>query len=160
MKIHQLKIRQKLPVSLEEAWDFFSTPKNLDLITPDYLSFKMDLGHDDQMYAGQVITYRIRPFLNIPRTWVTEITHCVPKKYFVDEQRFGPYKFWHHQHHFQTTGDGIIMRDTLHYALPYGWIGELMGILGIHRQVKRIFKYREQKLEQIFSKKAKSIPIA
>ena len=151
-KIHQLKVSQKLPISLDEAWKFFSSPRNLDLITPDDMSFKIISGADSKAYAGQIITYQIKPLLNIPMNWVTEITQCVDKKYFIDEQRFGPYKFWHHQHHFEETDDGVLMSDVLHYALPFGPLGEIAGNLFLHNKVKHIFDYRRQKLDEIFKK--------
>ena len=151
MKIHRLEVQQKLPITLDEAWDFFSSPENLDLITPDDMSFQIISGADCKAYAGQLITYKIKPLLNIPMTWVTEIIQCVDKKYFIDEQRFGPYKFWHHQHHFEETDDGVLMKDILHYVLPFGFIGEIIGSILLHKKVKNIFNYREQKLSEIFN---------
>ena len=150
MKIHKLEVEQMLPISLDEAWGFFSSPRNLDLITPDDMSFEIISGAEDKAYAGQIITYKIKPLLNLPVNWVTEITQCVDKKYFIDEQRFGPYKFWHHQHHFRATDEGVHMTDILHYGLPFSFIGEIMGSLFIHDKVKNIFAYREQKLNEIF----------
>lgn len=150
MKIHHLETYQKLPIGLDEAWEFFSTPKNLDMLTPDDMSFNIISGADDKAYAGQLITYKIKPLFNIPMNWVTEITHCVHQKYFIDEQRFGPYKFWHHQHHFNEVKDGVIMKDVLNYALPFGLLGELMGKLMLHKKVQQIFSYREEKLNEIF----------
>lgn len=150
MKIHHLETYQKLPIGLDEAWEFFSTPKNLDMLTPDDMSFNIISGADDKAYAGQLITYKIKPLFNIPMNWVTEITHCVHQKYFTDEQRFGPYKFWHHQHHFNEVKDGVIMKDVLNYALPFGLLGELMGKLMLHKKVQQIFSYREEKLNEIF----------
>jgi len=150
MKVHRFETKQVLPISLREAWDFFSSPKNLDLITPDDMSFEIKSGAETKTYAGQIITYKIKPLLNIPMNWVTEITQCVEGQYFIDEQRFGPYKFWHHQHHFMKTEGGVLMQDILHYALPFGPLGELMGKLFIHKKVMNIFSYREKKLNEIF----------
>lgn len=150
MRIHQLNVDQKLPIGLDEAWEFFSSPKNLDLITPKDMSFEIISGADLKAYAGQVISYKIKPIFNISMNWVTEITQCVDRKYFIDEQRFGPYKFWHHQHHFKEVKDGVIMKDILHYALPIGILGELLGNLVLHKKVQNIFDYRENKLKEIF----------
>ncbi len=150
MKVHRFETEQILPVSLSEAWDFFSSPKNLDLITPDDMSFEIKSGAGTKTFAGQIITYKIKPLLNIPMNWVTEITQCVEGQYFIDEQRFGPYRFWHHQHHFKEIENGILMNDILHYALPLGPLGELMGKLFIHKKVMNIFSYREKKLNEIF----------
>ena len=153
MKIHRLQEEQFLPISLEKAWEFFSTPVNLDLITPDDMSFEIRSGAGEKTYAGQIIMYRIKPLLNIPMNWVTEITHCEVGRMFIDEQRFGPYKFWHHQHHFRQVDGGVLMTDILHYALPFGWLGEIMGSLFIHKRVAGIFIYRRHKLDTIFPAK-------
>lgn len=144
MKIHRLHKKQVLPVSIESAWNFFSTPKNLNRITPKELKFKILSGADEPAFAGQIITYQVRPALNIPLTWVTEITQCVPNKYFIDEQRFGPYKFWHHLHRFQATQEGVLMEDILHYALPFGFIGSIAGKLFIHQEIEEIFNFRNK----------------
>lgn len=150
MNIHKLEIEQKLPIGIEEAWEFFSSPINLNRITPEDMSFKIESGAELKAYAGQIITYTIKPLFNIPMKWVTEITQCVDKKYFIDEQRFGPYRFWHHQHHFLETKDGLVMKDILHYGLPMGFLGELLTGPMIHKKVKGIFEYRKNKLDQIF----------
>jgi len=157
MKIHRLVVDQKLSISLENAWEFFSSPKNLDLITPKDMSFEIISGAENMAYAGQVITYKIRPLFNIPMKWVTEITQCVDHKYFIDEQRFGPYKFWHHQHHFEKIDTGVLMKDILHYALPFGFIGEIMGVLFIHKKVRKIFSFREKKLKELFEAKFEDV---
>lgn len=148
--MHQLTSKQWLPLSIEEAWQFFSMPQNLDRITPDDMSFEIRTGAGERTYAGQIISYRIRPLLNIPMSWVTEITQCVDHEYFIDEQRFGPYKFWHHQHRFEEQDGGVLMLDILHYALPGGFLGELIGGPMIHKKVKDIFSYREKELANIF----------
>ncbi len=150
LKLHRLQYSLLLPISLDEAWTFFSSPKNLNEITPDDMSFEIISGADERMYAGQIITYRIKPMLNIPMNWVTEITHSVDRQYFIDEQRFGPYKFWHHLHRFEATTNGVLMTDILHYALPFGFLGEIMGKLFIHQKVKGIFSFREKKLIHLF----------
>ena len=150
MKIHRLEIQQNIPAGIEVAWDFFSTPRNLNLITPDTMNFEIKSGAETGAYAGQVITYSIRPLLNFPMTWVTEITQCENRKYFIDEQRFGPYRFWHHQHHFVENKEGVSMTDILHYALPFGILGEALAGKIIHEKVKQIFNYREKKLNEIF----------
>jgi ligand-binding SRPBCC domain-containing protein len=150
LKIHRLQFTQLLPISLDEAWTFFSSPKNLNEITPDDMSFEIISGTEERMYAGQIITYRIKPMLNIPMNWVTEITQSEDRHYFIDEQRFGPYKFWNHLHRFEATAEGVLMTDILHYALPFGFLGEIMGKLFIHQKVNSIFRQREKKLMDIF----------
>jgi ligand-binding SRPBCC domain-containing protein len=159
MKIYTLYRKQLLPISMGEAWDFFSTPKNLNELTPEDMNFKilsgidpLSAGQDQKTYAGQIIQYKITPFAGITMNWTTEITHCVAGQYFIDQQRFGPYKLWHHQHHFKQTDHGILMEDILHYALPLGWIGRLFAGKFIQKKVESIFDYRYKKLEKLFSK--------
>lgn len=149
MKMHRLESEQWLPISLEEAWDFFSQPENLDRITPPDMSFEIRSGANESMFSGQIITYKIRPFLGIAMNWVTEITQVEQGSYFIDEQRFGPYRFWHHLHRFRESNEGVLMEDVLHYSLPGGAIGDVIGF-PIHRKVKGIFSYREKVLNEIF----------
>ena len=128
-KVYSFKTVQQIPISLDEAWDFFSNPANLANITPDGMGFKtISKFHGDTMYAGQVIEYKVSPVLGIPLYWMTEITHVDDKKYFVDEQRYGPYNMWHHQHHFKTIDGGVEMTDIVHYKLPL-W-RNLQGVSG------------------------------
>lgn len=153
MSLHSLTTVQKLPISIEEAWSFFSSPKNLKVITPDYMGFEItsDLG-DGKMYPGQIISYIVTPVLNIPLEWVTEISHVSEPHYFVDEQRFGPYSFWHHKHFFKAIEGGVEMTDTVHYKVPFGPIGDLANVLFVKNKLKEIFDYRYQKLENLFGK--------
>ena len=139
-----------LPITLQEAWDFFSSPNNLNKITPEEMIFKITSTVPEKMYEGLLITYKITPILNIPLDWVTEITHINEPHYFVDEQRKGPYRIWHHEHHFKATTTGTLMTDILHYDVGksvFGWIAEK---LYVDAQVKNIFKFRENKLKEIF----------
>lgn len=145
-----LQSRQQLPVDLDAAWKFFSVPENLNRITPDDLSFEILSGAAGHTFAGQLISYRIRPVLNIPMLWVTEITQCVDRAYFIDEQRFGPYRFWHHLHRFTPNDKGVLMEDVLHYALPGGWAGELIAGGFVRKKVEGIFDYRGRILQEIF----------
>ncbi len=150
-KVYSLKTKQKIPVSLYEAWEYFSNPANLANLTPDKMGFKtISKHHGEKMYAGQVIEYKVSPLFGIPLYWMTEITHVADKNYFVDEQRFGPFKMWHHQHHFTATGGGVDMTDTIHYKLPFWFFGDLANWLFVRRQLKGIFAYRFRKVEAIF----------
>ncbi len=146
MWIHQL------PLNLNDAWQFFSRPENLNEITPEDLDFRIlsDI-KDIDMYEGMIIRYQIRPLLNLPMNWVTEITHIKNRKYFIDEQRFGPYKFWHHQHHFEENELGTLMTDHLHYSIPLGPIGNLMDALFINKRIDYIFEYRKSILTKKFN---------
>jgi ligand-binding SRPBCC domain-containing protein len=148
-RVYSFKTIQRLPITLEKAWDFFSNPANLQAITPADLDFKiLSKQHLDTTYAGQVIEYKVKPLLGIPVYWMTEITHVVEKKYFVDEQRFGPYRLWHHQHHFAETAQGVEMTDIVHYKLPYWILGDMANALFVKKQLKKIFDYRYEVLEK------------
>lgn len=150
-KVYSIKAVQKIPVGLDKAWDFFSNPKNLETITPGNMSFKtISKYHGDIVYAGQIIEYKVSPLLNIPLYWMTEITHVEDKKYFVDEQRYGPFNMWHHQHHFKVVEGGIEMTDIVHYKLPLWFLGDIANSLFVKNQVKKIFDYRFKKVEELF----------
>jgi ligand-binding SRPBCC domain-containing protein len=153
-KVYSIKTVQNLPISLEQAWDFFSSPANLKEITPDELGFNIiSKHHGEKMYPGQIIEYKVSPVLNIPIYWMTEITHVEDKKYFVDEQRFGPYGMWHHQHHFKAVDGGVEMTDIVHYKLPFWFLGDIAHFLFVKRQLQGIFYYRFAKTEALFNKK-------
>lgn len=149
-KLYQLKTSQKLPISIEKAWDFFSDPKNLKEITPKEMNFRILYGADKSIFAGQIIQYKVSPILGISLKWVTEITHVVNKKYFVDEQRFGPYSLWHHKHFFTKINGGVLMEDVVDYKIPYGPLGKFAHFLFIKNKLKKIFEYRENKLIELF----------
>lgn len=152
MKVYNLKKVQHLPISLDEAWDFFSSPANLKDITPEHMKFDIRyLSGGNKMYPGQMITYRLQPVPGVPVSWTTEITHVQEPNYFVDEQRFGPYAMWHHQHHFKEVEGGVEMTDEVNYAIPLGPLGRLANWLFVERQVKAIFDHRYKVLEQRFS---------
>jgi len=150
MSVYKLERKQLLPISLEEAWSFFSDPKNLVKITPSYMDFRIIHGAESQMYAGQIIEYRVKPMLGIPITWVTEIKHVDFQQQFVDEQRFGPYRLWHHKHFFVQTDKGVEMTDVVHYKLPFGPFGRIAHWLFVRRQLNGIFDYRFKVLESMF----------
>lgn len=151
--MYSIKTVQQLNVSLEEAWDFFSSPKNLQAITPAHMGFKIiSSHHGEKMYPGQIIEYIVKPVLGIPLYWMTEITHVQDKKYFVDEQRFGPYIMWHHQHHFKETATGVEMTDIVHYKLPFWFLGDIAQVLFVKKQLKGIFDFRFRKVEELFGR--------
>lgn len=150
MKIYTIHTKQKLPISLEEAWQFISNPKNLETITPDSMAFKTLSGDDKDMFAGQIIQYIVTPLLGIPMKWVTEITHVVDKKYFVDEQRFGPYALWHHKHFLKEIPGGAEMEDIVDYKVPMGILGELIHPFLVKPKLNEIFDYRKDKLIELF----------
>jgi ligand-binding SRPBCC domain-containing protein len=152
-KIHRIKSVQRLPVSLEKAWQFFSDPHNLLTITPPFLHLKVTNDIlSNEVYAGQVMMYTVKPLLGIPLSWMTEITHVEKLKLFVDEQRKGPYKLWHHQHHFKPIDGGVEMTDLVHYRLPLGALGNLFHPVLVKPKIKDIFIYRFSKINEMFGR--------
>ena len=150
MKIYTLHTKQNLPITLDQAWEFLANPKNLKTITPDYMGFKTLSGDDRPMFAGQIIQYIVTPVLGIPMKWVTEITHVVDQKYFVDEQRFGPYALWHHKHFIKEIPGGVEMEDIVDYKLPMGILGQMVHPFLVKPKLKEIFYYRKMKLVELF----------
>ncbi|MFN0174694.1 MAG: SRPBCC family protein [Saprospiraceae bacterium] len=156
MSVHSLKSVQRLPISLESAWEFFSNPMNLKEITPAKMGFHVTSDAEfstRKMYAGQVITYTVTPILGIPLFWMTEITHVQKGQFFVDEQRVGPYSLWHHQHHFKAIPGGVEMTDLVHYRVPLGWLGDFANWLFVRRQLEGIFDFRTKKLSELFGER-------
>ena len=136
---------------MEACWAFFSNPHNLRELTPAWMDFTVTSDTPARMYPGMIISYRIRPLLGIPQTWVTEITHVDEGRYFVDEQRFGPYRMWHHQHHFKSLGDGRVrMTDIVDYVMPLGPVGNLVHRLYIAKQLREVFDYRIRAVDTLF----------
>ena len=150
MKIYRLHSKQNLPITLNEAWEFLANPKNLEVITPDSMAFKTISGDDRAIFPGQIIQYSVTPLLGISLGWVTEITHVVDKKYFVDEQRFGPYAFWHHKHFLKEIPGGVEMEDIVDYKIPMGILGQMVQPFIVEPKLKEIFEYREKKLIELF----------
>lgn len=150
--LHTIQTKQVIKSDLNTVWEFISSPKNLAKITPEYMGFDIlgNLG-GEKMYSGQIIEYYVKPIAGIKMHWVTEITHVKDKEYFVDEQRFGPYTLWHHKHFLKEVPGGIEMVDIVHYKIPFGIFGKLANILFIKKQLKTIFDFRFQKMEQLFN---------
>ncbi len=152
-KVYSLKTIQNIPVSLDTAWDFFSNPANLKEITPSNLGFKIiSKYHGNKMYPGQIIEYTVSPLLGIPMYWMTEITHVKDREYFIDEQRFGPYTMWHHQHHFKEIKGGVEMTDIVHYKVPLSILGDIANVILVKAQLNKIFSHRFTAVEARFGK--------
>lgn len=150
---YQLHQTQKIPASMEVVWDFMSSPENLKRITPPYMGFDViSNSNSKKMYAGMIITYIVRPILNFPTNWVTEITHVKEGEFFVDEQRMGPYTLWHHQHKIEPIEGGVLMTDIVTYIPPFGFIGAIANKLFIRGKLNEIFAYRTKAVEEIFGK--------
>ena len=153
MAVFQLREQIHLATTLEELWDFISSPVNLQKITPDYMGFEIRTSPlPDKIYPGLMISYWVRPVLGIKMNWLTEITHVSEPHYFVDEQRAGPYALWHHEHRLVPTEQGVLMTDLVTYRLPAGPLGNLMHRASVKKQLEGIFRYREHALEKIFGK--------
>ncbi len=151
MAFYQFRREQFIRASIEEIWDFISSPQNLKKITPKNMGFDIRTPNlPDKIYEGMIISYIVRPLLGIPTNWVTEITHIKDKSYFVDEQRVGPYKLWHHQHIIMPEKNGALMKDIVSYRPPFGWLGNIANALIIKNKLNEIFDYRTQVLENIF----------
>jgi len=149
VKLYRLERTQFLPIDVSVAWDFFSDPRNLSLITPPDLGFRIISDLPDRMYAGMLVTYTVTPFPPFRVRWVTEITRAEEPSLFVDEQRFGPYRFWHHQHLFRPVQGGVEMRDIVSYVLPFGPLGRLVAPW-VTRRVAGIFDFRRDYLARRF----------
>lgn len=150
MKIHCLIRSQFLPIAPDVAWAFFSNPANLALLTPDWVNYR-DESYEQakQVYPGMVLVHRIQPYGLIPTRWVSVITHAQEPGYFIDEQKTGPFSFWQHKHAVQPVENGVEIRDVIHYALPFGFLGNL-GAFFVRLQIERLFDYRERMLNDFF----------
>lgn len=143
--------KQYVPISLNRAWDFFSDPRNLKKITPTSLGFQiLNDSLPERIYPGMIIKYKVRPLLNIPMTWVTEITQAQAPDFFIDNQKSGPYTFWHHQHFFREVEGGVEIIDIVNYKVPLGILGRMIEKLVVNHKVRHIFNYRSEVLKKEF----------
>ncbi len=150
MKIYTFHRKQKLPITLNEAWEFLSNPRNLSTLTPKEMNFTIISNDDKPMYAGQVIQYSVTPIAGIKAKWISEITHLVDGKYFVDLQLYGPYAFWHHKHFIHEIDCGVEMEDIIDYKVPLGILGQIVHPFLVKPKLEEIFRYRQKKLIEIF----------
>lgn len=151
--MYQLIKKQFVKTDLQTCWDFFSSPRNLKEITPDYMGFDVLTEIPDKMYEGLMIEYKVTPLLKIPMNWITEIKYVHDKEFFVDEQRKGPYKIWHHEHHFKAVDGGVEMTDIVSYEIPLGILGRLMHPIVVKKKLEEIFEYRFKRVDEIFNNK-------
>ena len=153
MGFYQLHKTQKVPATIEQVWDFISSPANLKKITPEYMGFNITSKLlSEKMYPGMIISYKVSPVLGIKMTWVTEITQVKEKEYFVDEQRVGPYSMWHHEHKIEPIEGGVLMTDIVSYKPPFGFLGSIANSILIKKQLKEIFDFRTIAMEKMFGK--------
>ncbi len=151
MKVYTLRRTQIIRTTMEDCWAFFSNPNNLSKITPASFDFRVLSEVPEKIYAGLMIQYRVKPLAGIPMTWVTEITHVRELEYFSDEQRVGPYALWHHEHFFtKLDGGRVEVRDLLHYAMPFSFIGNIVHELLVKGQLEQLFSHRERVVADIF----------
>jgi ligand-binding SRPBCC domain-containing protein len=152
MSFYQFKKQQLIRTTIDQAWEFISTPRNLREITPEAMNFEiMNSDLPDKMYPGMIISYKVSPLKCYRTTWVTEITHIKEKSFFIDEQRVGPYSLWHHQHIIEPVENGVLMTDIVSYKLPFGFLGSLAHKLFIRSKIESIFNYRYNVLEKRFN---------
>ncbi len=150
MKLYQLHTQQKLPISLDTAWEFLTNPNNLKLLTPPEMEMTVLYGTERGMYPGQLIEYSVKPLPFLKTNWVTHITQVEKKKFFVDEQMYGPYATWHHKHFVSEIPGGTLMEDIVHYRLPLGFLGKMMHPLLVEPKLQEIFRFRESALIKKF----------
>jgi ligand-binding SRPBCC domain-containing protein len=148
--MYKLHTKQKVPISLQEAWDFLKSPKNLEKMTPASMGFKIIDGADKPTYAGQLISYEVTPLLGIKTKWVSKITQVEYLNYFTDEQLYGPYALWHHTHFIKEIEGGVEMEDLIYYKVPLGFLGRLVHPILVKPQLDKIFEFRRQKLIELF----------
>ena len=153
MKPFTIERTQTVPISLETAWKFFSNPVNLVKITPPDMDFRITSPLQTDIYAGQIITYAVRPLMRVLVNWTTEITHVEYPHFFVDEQRFGPYRFWHHQHRFREVAGGVEIYDLVHYLLLHDQLAGLINSLFVAPRLRRIFDFRSTALTKLFAQR-------
>ncbi|ASW73540.1 SRPBCC domain-containing protein [Chryseobacterium piperi] len=151
--IHQLQREQQLYCDIETAWKFFSSANNLSEITPKDMNFiVLTKLEDDEIYEGMLIDYYISPLLGIKMRWQTEIKQVSFQKSFTDFQKKGPYKLWNHFHEFIPNENGVLMKDTIDYELPMGFLGEIAHGLFVKKKLEHIFNYRYQVLNKLFNR--------
>jgi ligand-binding SRPBCC domain-containing protein len=146
-----LERHQRITGTQEQAWAFLQNPANLDRITPPDLQFRIVTDIPAIMYNGLIVEYRITIPLIGTHAWVTEIKHIREGLSFVDEQRLGPYRFWHHYHEIRQEKGGVLLIDRICYQPPFGLLGRLAHRLYIRRTLERIFDYRRLRLEEFLS---------
>ncbi|WP_419495030.1 SRPBCC family protein [Chryseobacterium bernardetii] len=148
---HKLFREQQLDCDLKTAWKFFSSANNLSEITPKDMGFTVVTEmEDDEIYEGMLIDYYVSPLFGIKMKWQTEITHVDFQKSFIDFQKKGPYKLWKHHHEFIPNDEGVLMRDTIDYELPMGFLGEIAHSLFVKKKLDYIFDYRFRVLSKVF----------
>ena len=146
-----LKTEHIIQAPIEKVWAFFSSPENLNRLTPPDMRFKIESDLSCTLYSGQIIQYKIRIAPLFWRRWVTEIRHVDFQRYFADEQRFGPYRFWYHEHRFTAENGSVRMTDAVHYIIGFGVIGNILHRLWLRRKLEKVFEYRRSSIDRQFN---------
>ena len=150
--LYTLYAKQTVATEIDLIWDFFRKPSNLNKLTPDDVEFKIISGKSDDFYEGKMISYKIKPFKMINFNWLTEISQIKEGSYFVDNQIFGPYKVWHHEHHFKSNDDGTTdIIDKVKYKVPFYILGKLIHKIFIRKKLFKIFMFRQNKINELFN---------
>ena len=150
LRFHTLRREQWIPSPIDEAFAFFADAHNLEEISPPWVGFKILSMSHESISEGTEIRYRLR-LHGIPIHWLTEIRCWRPPHLFVDVQKSGPYKLWHHTHRFEAHGDRTKMIDVVRYALPFGIIGRIAHTLKVREDVRQIFDYRRKRVDKLFA---------
>jgi len=150
--VYTLHSTQIINTSIQNVWDYFSNPENLNQMTPADMHFRITSGLSKQMYAGMIISYKVKVLPMIHMSWITEITNVEPLKYFIDVQLFGPYTLWHHQHHFEEQEDGVLMTDIVTFKIPFGIFGKIASSF-VKKKLIGIFTFRHDFIEEKFNSK-------
>jgi ligand-binding SRPBCC domain-containing protein len=139
---------QFVPLPRDRVFAFFSTPRNLEAITPPWLKFR--IVHESAPQPGEGVEYTYRLLMRgIPMRWKSRLTEWVPGERFVDVQLRGPYAEWHHTHTFEDVEGGTLIRDRVSYRLPFGWFGRLVAGRLVAADVSKIFEYRRRKTAEL-----------
>jgi len=150
--LYTLYAKQTVNKEVGVLWDFFRKPSNLNKLTPEDVHFKIKSGKSDDFYEGKIISYKIKPFKLLALNWVTEISQVKEGSYFIDNQISGPYKMWHHEHHFKSNADGTTeIIDKVKYKLPFYIVGKLMHKVFIRKKLLSIFSFRQKKINDLFN---------
>mgnify|MGYP006142509339 FL=1 len=151
--IYTLYAKQTVDKEISLLWDFFRKPSNLNKLTPEDVNFKIKSGESDDFYEGKIISYRINPFKFVSLNWITEISQVKEGSYFIDNQISGPYKMWHHEHHFKINDNGTTdVIDKVTYKMPFYILGRLMHKIFIKRKLFNIFMFRQKRINELFNK--------
>ena len=150
--LYTLYAKQRVSKKVDVLWDFFRKPRNLNQLTPKDVDFKIISGKSDDFYEGKIISYKIKPFKLVALNWVTEISQIKEGSYFIDNQISGPYKMWHHEHHFKSNADGTTeIIDKVKYKVPFYILGRLMHKIFIRRKLLDIFIFRQKQINDLFN---------